>query len=729
MKTTRVNALLITAAFPLLLTLPVSTLAQSMGWIQTTTGTYQYFDTNNWLNGEINGVFGTNIASKFYPTITFTNDFDIVGNTFIFDYYSPGEPVFVFRGDGTDVTAALKSDFIAQPTYYKGSLTFGSTTAGQAFNFDLGGATRAINSKLPVYIYNTIANGTLLKTGTGDLYLQRNASAATANIRIDTGYVYFDSSVSGITGGVRAAAADLHTSYLNIKGNNGVDSVDTVAGDITTDGSPNGGAAFITVDAGTKSTLLHASELVRANSGLVVLRGDNFGDTPGAGIGNFFVDTPPALIGGNGSEGGTSLSIVPWAVGSKTTTGGGNASYDQTFVTYEAGNGFRPLDLTTEYTNEVASGSVTWQNVRVPNTTNWTLTADTTINALLLQGSYYNVSNTVVSGSGTLTVRSGMVIMGYHGQKSPVIEAPLDFGAQQGVIGYAQGKNSYIKGNISGSGGIVFYQPTTSPSSGNLSVQGSCDYTGDTYVLGFVAMPDNTLPHGSRLGDIYAFSKLMINNATMNGLNGTGNLNKPNSGGGTIQIGDNDSDGDFSGNITQFGNLAIVKIGAGTQRFGGTCSYQGTTTVSGGTLIIDGSITSTTTVQTNAILRGAGTIDKAGTTLTVDNGAMLAPGDATGIGTMTVLQGDVAFADGSRMEATVGQSGNSLLQVAGNVTGSGTIPVTVNGEGIGKWLIMQATSIAPDFVSATSGVVLTLENGDTEVWAERLNPVTVIIIR
>jgi hypothetical protein len=94
---------------------------------------------------------------------------------------------------------------------------------------------------------------------------------------------------------------------------------------------------------------------------------------------------------------------------------------------------------------------------------------------------------------------------------------------------------------------------------------------------------------------------------------------------------------------------------------------------------------------------------------------------------MTILQGDVAFANGAKLTVKAGSSGACLLDVAGSVTGSATVPVTVEGEGKGKWKVMQATSIAPDFTSATANVVVTKENGGTELWVERRIPSLILV--
>lgn len=344
---------------------------------------------------------------------------------------------------------------------------------------------------------------------------------------------------------------------------------------------------------------------------------------------------------------------------------------------------------------------------------------------------------TVITGTGTLTVASGAVYLGAVNATTR-IDAKLNFGNRQGVIGYGMGKSTEINGAISGSAGLILYQPAPYAgrwSSGAGIVIGgnsaNSTYSGDTHIYGRASLPNGFLPSGSRTGDVFAWGLASYaTTCSINGLNGSGELGRTQSGAAsTLTLGGNNANGDFDGVIYDNGPLAVLKIGSGTQRLGGVCSYDGATTVNGGTLIVDGTIISATTVQTNATLRGKGTISKSGTAITVQNGGRLAPGGSDGIGTMTVLQGGAAFAEGSCMEVTVGKSGCSVITIAGSVTGNYIIPIAVHGEGAGKWLIMQAASIAPDFRSATPGVRLTLENGSTEVWAERLSKTTVILLR
>lgn len=582
---------------------------------------------------------------------------------------------------------------------------------------------------------NTVSGSGTWITSHPNTQMSGGTVATNVSASVTSGGVLLFDSASGVVTLPRVRSVTLNSGLLSVSGINTTNSNDSISHTLMVDTNPMGGCNFISLTPGTKNAQLLAPELVRTNNAVVVIRGNRLGEAPGNSIGNFFVTTPPDLVGGNGAEGPASLSIIPWTIGSLSASGGGNGSYDQTFVTYETGRGFRPLNLSTELTNEVASGSETWLNVRVPNGTNWSLTADTAINALLLQGSDPNNGNTVVSGSGTLTIRSGAVIMGYHRNAAPRIEVPLAFGNRQGVIAYAQGKASAITNTISGTGGLVLYQVVTAAVQGSggtgVTLSSPCTYSGDTVILGKVSTSvNNVLPNGSRTGNVYLYGIWDAGGPSINGLSGNGLFSKA-SGTGTLSLGDNNADGDFTGTITDgSATMPLVKIGAGTQRLAGNCSYDGATTVSGGTLIMDGYFTNTAvTVNSGATLRGKGTVDKSGHAIMINNGATLAPGDGNGLGTMTVPQGNVVFTNGAALTVKVGKAGSSLLSVAGAVTnliGSVTIPVTIEGEGYGKWMVIRAASIVPSFTSATLGCTVTIENSGKELWVNRPSKGTVI---
>ncbi|MBR2713885.1 MAG: hypothetical protein IKB76_03800, partial [Kiritimatiellae bacterium] len=49
------------------------------GWLQTGAGPYDYNDPANWVNGEINGVFGEDLTLTEDQTITFAADTVLTG--------------------------------------------------------------------------------------------------------------------------------------------------------------------------------------------------------------------------------------------------------------------------------------------------------------------------------------------------------------------------------------------------------------------------------------------------------------------------------------------------------------------------------------------------------------------------------------------------------------------------------------------------------------------------
>ena len=77
----------------------------NLGWLNTASGTYTYTDTANWNNGEINGVFGTNLTSKSTQTIL-VNDGFIINDLY---FCHGGEVSYKFIGNGADSTALALS--------------------------------------------------------------------------------------------------------------------------------------------------------------------------------------------------------------------------------------------------------------------------------------------------------------------------------------------------------------------------------------------------------------------------------------------------------------------------------------------------------------------------------------------------------------------------------------------------------------------------------------------
>lgn len=145
--------------------------------------------------------------------------------------------------------------------------------------------------------------------------------------------------------------------------------------------------------------------------------------------------------------------------------------------------------------------------------------------------------------------------------------------------------------------------------------------------------------------------------------------------------------GNYTGVIT--GNIALVKSGSASLTLTGTNTYTGATTVDAGTLALGtgGSISASTTIDVKGsatldvsslaswalsngqTLTGTGTVDIGGTgkTVTISNGALLAPGASPGT---LLVNGDLSLASGSTFLAEIQTSGSptaDLVNLAGDL--------------------------------------------------------------
>ena len=682
------------------------------GWLPTGWGDFYYTNTVNWTDGVIDNAYDAAFSGKATQNLLFDAPFTFTNGL---SFTHPGEITTVFRGQGGNTTVRLLGDIEVNKSANgsKGSLTFGSNTDGQRLDIDLGGATRTIhNANLDVYLRNTLFNGDLRIQNGNWAYLSGAGGIPAGTLEIaPASTMVFDSGTVDDLGATRAASVRLTRSRILARGNRTKDATETIAGPIVVDGSA-GGASFISIQGGNGHTeLLTATALEREPWVPLCISGATLGAADGSGaVARFLLATLPALVGGGGAAGSTDISIVPGMVGSKTYPSEGHVDYSLSFLTYDPATGFRPLDLDTEFVQETdfPVGQTTAANVRVANGSATEVTDETTINSLLLQGSYGNTAETIVSGTGPLHVTSGQIVIGYHGQKTPRISVPVDFGAATGFIEYPQGKGSTMSGSISGSGGVVFYQASMATTGAGLVLTGTHAWTGDTYIQSQLETDDNALPGGTRTGDIYLNSILFVNAGTYNGLNGSGSLRRRHSGAAHIYFGDNDADGDFTGDVTQNkGKFTIHKIGAGTQRF--ACSSM--TGLNGlqadaGTLILDGTLgESSVTVAAGAAFGGGGTI----------------------------VAGGISFKEGAKFVVLGSDDVVSCMKASGSVTGDS---VTVDAKiKSGTWrtaqcILTSGTSMGEmTFVKGAGIAALELRNNDTELWATPKTSVFCIIIR
>ncbi len=544
----------------------------------------------------------------------------------------------------------------------------------------------------------------------------------------------------------RAEYIHLHGSTLTLNGNSKNVTSDIIGELILDVRDPAygviGGVNHINLNANGKAAALHIEQFTRTNNAIWRLGGkyDNnnnrlrIGGADGENTVQFTVGNSAEilgqLVGGGGAAGTTTISVYPFAFANVGT-------YYDSLLTYGS-TGFRALDYETEFATTITPGTVSQNNVRLPVGSTTEITSDTTVNAVFLQGSEPNKGNTSLTGNGTLTVSSGVLVMGYHRSAKPIVNcAAVNFGNHPGVIGFARGKGSDWNAALKGSAGAILWQFADSAGTGSggtgVTISGAniaaSTLTGDVVMHGnVVGNANGAFPGGAtRPGNLYvnAYCNLLDGDG-FNGVYGIGNLQRNND---TIVMGADGSNGDFDGYLSNA--TTLIKNGAGRQRLGGSSTHTKPTTVNAGALQVDGAITaSAVTVASGATLGGVGSFGKA---VTVADGAALEAGSA---------QIDYADDHSLDFEDTLALSGDATLRVkvyakdalatvtAAAVTGSGTVTVAMNsGDYSGTFLVLKSDAALPcTFAKGANCGGLKLLNNDTELWVTHV-PETIILVQ
>ena len=541
----------------------------------------------------------------------------------------------------------------------------------------------------------------------------------------------------------RAEHVHFHGASLSLN-SNGNNATQEIIGELVLDvRDPSygviGGINQINLTANGKTANLHVEQFTRTNNAIWRLCGKEsnnrilVGGADGENTVQFTVgnnaDILGQLVGGGGAAGTTTVSIYPYAIAHLAT--GGYHAYD-TLVTYGV-NGFRALDYETEFVSSITPGTISRANVRLPVGSTTEITSDTTVNAVFMQGSDLDKGNTSLTGSGTLTVSSGVFVMGYHRYKAPYVQcAAVNFGDKQGVINYSKGKISYWETGLNGSSGAIFFQCdilSEDDSKGNgVTISGenasNSTLTGDVVIHGKVINnAANALPGGpDRHGNLYVNAYANLLTSGFNGVYGIGNLYRQND---AIVVGADGADGDFAGDFTGVNNVhkatQIVKVGDGRQRLGGTNYHTGTTTVNAGVLQVDGALTaSSVTVADGATLAGVGSF---GSSVTLADGSALEIGSiqigydddhSMDISAPLTFQGDATLT-----AKAYGNTELPYLDVQGAVSGSGTVTVVIDGAlKAGRYLLVKSSSALSGLTFARGAGCgsLTLENDAHELY-------------
>jgi len=227
----------------------------------------------------------------------------------------------------------------------------------------------------------------------------------------------------------------------------------------------------VTPGAGQSAGVFHGT-MSRDTGAAMFVRGASLGATPGANVANVTFAAAPALIGGGGAAGSTSISIVPWGWGSTNAAAPAN-DINNSLMTYGA-NGLRPLNTATEYAAAISAG-VSQDNIRITGAQ--TVASPSTINSLVIAGAGG------IDGAGPLTITSGALLNLQNGVN---VSAPLNFGIREAMI--MAPSSITFSGVISGGGGL------SKQGAGVATFAASNNYTGVTTIGGGTAAFTTNVP-------------------------------------------------------------------------------------------------------------------------------------------------------------------------------------------------------------------------------------------
>lgn len=299
-----------------------------------------------------------------------------------------------------------------------------------------------------------------------------------------------------------------------------------------------------------------------------------------------------------------------------------------------------------------ASSTFTGESIAALNVTRTiTLNEPHTIGGLHMTVNGYNRAYRF-AGSGTITLDNGGSMAQVRGVNGPnIIDVPL--AGTPVSVGFA-------------------YQ------AGRIVLNAANTYSAPTFIYrGEVRIGNvDALPHGSRIGDITLITggnpgnqpkvDLMDFDITINGLSSNTNnssagtlpqvtTSSANAGTSILTLGDNNANATYDGTIDDGAvrQMAVTKVGNGTQSLRGNNTYTGNTTVNAGLLAIDGTVSSPVTVN-GGMLGGGGHIYNS---VTVSAGGNISAGSSNGI--LTLYNGLDLSAGGTNVWELAANSDNN----------------------------------------------------------------------
>jgi autotransporter-associated beta strand protein len=729
--------------------------AQNTGFLQTGAGPWTYTASENWVGGNINGIWDASLTLTANQAVTFG------ANTTLdtgLSFYHSGSPV-TLRADGTGpYTLTLGGDIRVQ-TAGNVTITFGGTSsASQGLNVDLGGVTRTFtvigsgnggNFGRTLDFRQNVSNGGVVASGAGSgggLVRFSSASNTLTSLAIEGAEVSFNG----------AAVSSTNT-------------VNTITGGLT---SAVGANTLTLTSSGSRNTTLQAGSFSRAAGSTIIIRGTNLGADPigtGANSTSIQFTTAPTLSGAGGPVGSTTLSILAGAFGDMNAGGSGFGA-TAGLLTYDNVVGLRLLTA-DEYKASITDLQTDLDNVKIANSSGTIAVTNlsagtTTINSLSLEvtGATGDQGISIGGAAGSVLRLNSGVIYAYQnvtGGSSPAnsdamtIDVPvLDFNGQEAIILVNTRLNSggsnvssgglFINSVISNATGLTIGDGLSTNPNGFVVLGGAeaNTYTGNTTINGAIVRLDKSVSNSFgdiviNLGSLYDVGNQIADTASVTINGGAFYLNSSaNSGSATSETIANltmrngrVSSGSGSGNtFTVLGN-ADLSGGAINMPTNGKLIVGGTTTLSGGAINV-GASNSQTLYNAKATLSGPVNITNteegspAYTPITIASGAA-----ANNLGGQVELSGDLTFTGNANtntvtIAAPTGSGHRGVLALDGTRVfdigdGAAAVDLAVQAD------IIDGTNTGG--LTKTGSGVLALEGANTYAGPTTVNAGTLLI--
>jgi autotransporter-associated beta strand protein len=560
----------------------------------------------------------------------------------------------------------------------------------------------------------------------------------------------------------------LNRANVNLWGNASANSTETF-GTLAVSGTANISAqANINTSTAAVSQLvtLNFGSLSRGATGTISFSATNMGSGTGAGEGAVrFLNDPGGSVGGGGSPGTTTQSILPYAFADIEAGGAGNTTVNSFPLTTQFGLTSGPVYrlvrwdpttqrvvplATTEYASNLflTSTSAPAANHRYASTTALPsafgvagLNRATIVNSLVLDTNTAATNRVGVSvdGPGTLTVAGGAILSANNGgtslptNPSLINVGILDFGATTGYIHTAA--NLTINSPITGSGGVV------KSGFGTLTLNATNPFTGGLTSNSGVLQFSSDANLGAGGGSITLNSGLTgqfayIPNNQFTPANGTAvTINRPitvGPAGTSLSVTLTDSALTLSGTITGTGQ--VFKSGGGVLNLAGTNTYTGNTIAFAGVLTANSDAALGDTAS-NVLLAG-GTFQPTTSFSTNRNFLVTATSLLFTNGQNLTINGNITSQTPAGAVALI-KSGNGDLTLTAQNTLNGSFQLgdispavratnTTGAQGAGRAILSGANGSVPlaSSVFSLSGGEIVLDN-TAAVNNNRIGSVTV----